>query len=146
MAPALRSNGGFTLIELMIVVAIISLLAMIAMPIYASITRRVQENCTKANLKILRGALAAYAADHDGVFPTDNLQSLIDGGYINKIPYERTPPYHPGGNVVGTGTMAQQGANDGNWYFFNDPSESRYGQIIVNCNHLDLQGKPWDTL
>lgn len=139
-----NTRAGFTLIELMIVVAVLGVLASIIAPKVTSMIRRSQEAMTKANLAVLRSAIKIYSANNDGAFPIDDLSCLIKDGYLSSIPGEKTPPYHPGGNVVGSGSIAAWGANEGNWYYFNVPGESRYGEIVVNCNHLDLAGKAWD--
>jgi prepilin-type N-terminal cleavage/methylation domain-containing protein len=143
------SESGFTLIELMMVVCMIGILAAIAQPRLARTIRKAQESSTKANLAALRASITLYYADY-GNYPIDDLASLVTGGYLNAIPIERTPPHddfagHPGGNVVGAGSIAAWGTNAGNWYYFNVPGETRYGQIVVNCNHPDSNGIPWDT-
>jgi type II secretion system protein G len=135
---------GFTLVEVMVVISVIGILSAAAVPVLKESLRRSYESATKAHLTMLRHALLRYQLEH-GTYPTD-FQQLIAGGFISKIPPTKTPPYHPGGNVVGMGTMTEQGANTGNWYFFNSPNEARYGQLIVNCNHTTLQNQPWDSL
>jgi len=53
-----KMNKGFTLIELMIVVAIIGILAAIAIPQFANLVAKSQEGRTKANLGTIRSALS----------------------------------------------------------------------------------------
>jgi prepilin-type N-terminal cleavage/methylation domain-containing protein len=140
-----KDTKGFTLIELMLIVTIIGILAAIAVPQLSGLIRKTQEAATKSNLGALRAAISHYMVDNDGRYPADNLQSLVDGGYINKIPNVRTPPYHPGGNVVEGGSVSGWAASPAHWYYFNNPNEPMwYGHIVVNCSHPDLKGKPWD--
>ena len=63
------SNDGFTLVELMIVVAILGVLAAIVLPEFAGHIQQAKESAAKDNLRILREAIERYAADHNGVPP-----------------------------------------------------------------------------
>ena len=65
MKPSDR--GGFTLIELMIVVAIIGLLAAIALPKFANLVTKAREATIKGKLGSLRSALSLYYADTAGL-------------------------------------------------------------------------------
>jgi type IV pilus assembly protein PilA len=60
-----RNDRGFTLIELMIVVAIIAILAAVAIPQYTRFQYRSKTSEAKANLDAIRSAEFAYAAEYD---------------------------------------------------------------------------------
>ena len=65
----LKKIKGFTLIELMIVVAIIGIIASIAIPKFAEMMERAKEAATKGNLGICRTAVAFYYGGNEGLFP-----------------------------------------------------------------------------
>lgn len=135
---------GFTLVELMLVVVLIAILASIALPNTSRLIRQSREARTLANLAMLRGAIAMYYTDHEGRYPTDNLDSLtLNGRYLRSIPIKDTPPYHPAGNTVSVGSAAQQTGSFGDWFYINDPFDPHFGQVQVNCIHTNIKGKTW---
>ena len=85
-----HNQRGFTLIELMIVVAIIGILASLAIPAYQSYLIRAQiaEGLTLSGP--LQNAVAVYFNDN-GVFPTDNAEATAEtadsygGKYVSTI-------------------------------------------------------------
>ena len=70
MLSKLRSKKGFTLIELMIVVAIIGILAAIAIPQFAAYREKAYHSATASDLKNMKTGLEAYNADNQ-VYPTN---------------------------------------------------------------------------
>ena len=83
-----RLNSGFTLIELMIVVAIIGILVAVGMPQYQNYVARAQ---VAEGLTLASGAKTAVAEyfDTNGTFPADNaaagLTTTITGNYVDSI-------------------------------------------------------------
>ena len=67
----LRTQKGFTLIELMIVVVIIGILAAIAIPNFIAMQNRAKEGSTKANMHTLQLAAEDYGVRNDGVYAAD---------------------------------------------------------------------------
>ncbi|NQT47252.1 MAG: prepilin-type N-terminal cleavage/methylation domain-containing protein [Candidatus Omnitrophica bacterium] len=78
-----RTNKkAFTLVEIMIVVAIIGLLAAIAIPNFVQARKRAQTNACIANLKQIQGAISLWALDNgkkdsDAVAITDLVTTYI---------------------------------------------------------------------
>jgi prepilin-type N-terminal cleavage/methylation domain-containing protein len=63
-----RSQKGFTLIELMIVVVIIGILAAIAIPNFIAMQNRAKEGSTKANMHTVQLAAEDYGVQNDGIY------------------------------------------------------------------------------
>ena len=85
-----RRQGGFTLIELMIVIAIIAILAAILVPNFIRARAQGHVTACKSNLKNIGTALEMYSTDNGGRYPTSGAftTALTDGanGYLKKIP------------------------------------------------------------
>jgi len=79
-----RRRFGFTLIELMIVMAIIAVLMSIAVPIYTRSIIRAKESVLKNNLFTLRTVIDEYTYDKQKA--PQSLQDLVDQGYLRQIP------------------------------------------------------------
>ncbi|MBQ7529902.1 prepilin-type N-terminal cleavage/methylation domain-containing protein [bacterium] len=110
------SRKGFTLIELMIVIAIIAILAAILVPNFIRARAQGQLTSCKSNLKNMATALEMYSTDHNGQYPISgswsasnsiNRQSAsggILGAYLKQMPtcagsgtssYEYTSTHNP---------------------------------------------------
>jgi general secretion pathway protein G len=81
-----RQSNGFTLLELIVVVAIIGILATIAMPALKDVPRRAAEAVLKSDLRTFRDIIDQYKADK-GTYPP-SLEALVDDGYLRAIPMD----------------------------------------------------------
>jgi len=93
-----RAGGGFTLIELMIVVVILGLLATVVMPRILNRPEQARRMKAKIDIRNIESALALFKAD-TGRFPTtsEGLQALVsnpgikgynEDGYLDKVPVD----------------------------------------------------------
>src|SRR5947208_10096339 len=82
----LRSTRGFTLIELMVVMAIVSILLTIALPIYQKSITRSKESVLRNNLFTLRSMIDEYTIDKQKA--PETLQDLVSQGYLRQIPQD----------------------------------------------------------
>lgn len=80
------SQRGFTLIELMVVMAIISVLLAIAIPIYQKSLIRARESVLRNNLFTLRTMIDEYTVDKQAA--PQGLQDLVSEGYLRQVPQD----------------------------------------------------------
>src|SRR5437879_12926808 len=83
--PMRKRQAGFSLIELLIVVAIILIIAAIAIPSYLSSRMTANEASAVANVRTLSTAETAYAASYAAIGYSNALADLSDGGSSNCV-------------------------------------------------------------
>lgn len=87
MGRRIRSGRqGFTLIEIMIVMAIISIIVAIAVPLYQKSIIRTKETVLRQNLFTLRNMIDEYTFDKQKA--PQSLQDLVSEGYMRQIPID----------------------------------------------------------
>ncbi|MDL1867035.1 prepilin-type N-terminal cleavage/methylation domain-containing protein [Betaproteobacteria bacterium PRO4] len=115
---------GFTLVELLVVMAIIAILLTIVSPRYFNSVDRAKETVLKQNLVILRDAIDKYFVDK-GKYPAD-LHQLVEDRYIRVVPVDpiteddvwvEVPPPDPEmEGVFDVHTISDRQALDGTFY------------------------------
>ena len=83
-----KKKAGFTLIELMIVIAIIAILAAILVPNFLKARAQGQLTACKSNCKNIATALEMYSSDNGGRYPSSgSFETRLTGGnYLKLIP------------------------------------------------------------
>jgi general secretion pathway protein G len=79
-----QQDAGFTLIELMIVMAIIGVLAVIAVPSFIGAIKHAREAVLREDLHVMRAAIDSYTMDKQK--GPQSLDDLIQDGYLKSIP------------------------------------------------------------
>ena len=83
-SSVVRLRRGFTLIEMMIVMAIIVILISVAVPYYQKAIIRAKETVLHNNLFAIRSAIDEYSFDKQKA--PHNLQDLVSDGYLRDVP------------------------------------------------------------
>jgi general secretion pathway protein G len=79
-----RQQSGFTLVELMIVMAIIGILITMAVPSFVAAVRHAREAVLREDLQTMRMAIDSYTMDKQKAPQT--LEELMQDGYLKSIP------------------------------------------------------------
>lgn len=79
-----KQDAGFTLIELMIVMAIIGVLTLVAVPSYIQAVKHAREAVLKEDLQTIRSAIDSYTMDKQKA--PQSLDDLVQDGYLKAIP------------------------------------------------------------
>ncbi len=79
-------EGGFTLIELIIVMAIIGILSVIAIPSFVQSVKKAKEAVLKEDLHTMRTAIDNYTVDKEKA--PQGLDDLVQAGYLKTLPID----------------------------------------------------------
>jgi len=122
----MKDRRGYTLIEMMIVISIISILATMALPSFQKQLVRAKETNLRRSLFIMRDTIDQYFADH-GRYP-DSLQDLESGKYVRQIPMDPIT-----GSPDTWITIPPEGFAEGNIY-----------DVHSGSNKVSLDGTPYN--
>lgn len=135
---------GFVLLELIITVIIVVALTWLGVVQFMSLKQKADHGSTKNNLTRMRNAIIIYYGDHEGVFPEDDLSSLVPR-YIEEILEVKTHSAPASGTVYTPGTIEGH-AGAGGWFYDNDKNSPDFGKLIINAKGVDSKGLRWDSL
>lgn len=128
------NQKGYTLIELLIVLAIIGLLVSIALPQYRYAQQKAKETVLLENLTRVREVLDQYFSDK-GRYP-ESLNALVDEGYIRKMPFDPITASSESWEIIyeDVGTNPDPNARPGVF------------DIKSGAQGVTLEGKPYNEL
>ncbi|MCC7499891.1 MAG: type II secretion system protein [Bryobacterales bacterium] len=84
--PMRSGKRGFTLVEMMVVMTIISILVSIAVPLYQKSILRSKESVLRNNLFTLRTVIDEYTYDKQKA--PQSLEDLVNDGYLRTVPLD----------------------------------------------------------
>jgi general secretion pathway protein G len=83
---AMPRDRGFTLLELLIAMALIALLLSLAVPRYLGTVDKAKESALRHDLAVMRDAIDKYVGDH-GRYP-DSLDDIVARRYLRQVPVD----------------------------------------------------------
>jgi general secretion pathway protein G len=79
-----KTESGFTLVELIIVMMIVGVLTMVAIPRFSAAMKKAREAVLKEDLHVMRAAIDSYTMDKQKA--PQSLEDLVQSGYLKAIP------------------------------------------------------------
>lgn len=126
MPKTIKSCPGFTLVELMVVLAVIALLISIVAPHYVGRVARAEEAVLRENLALMRDALDRHYADA-GRYP-GALEDLVKKRYLRSIPNDPMTQSNTTWVVVGP----------------DDPKKGAVFDVRSGAKGTGANGKPYE--
>ena len=86
MSTPRTSEQGFTLVELIVVMAIVAILTAMALPRFGAAVRSAREAVLKEDLHVMRSAIESYTMDKQKA--PQSLDDLVQAGYLKSVPVD----------------------------------------------------------
>ncbi len=126
----LRNQGGFTIVELLVVIVVIAILVALTLPNLFGLQRRARDDDRKNDLKNVQSALETYFNDNN-VYPATTAPLVPD--YINEIPTDPKGPAYTYTPAPGSCTTACSSyVLKAHLENTNDPAANVDGDYVVN--------------
>ncbi len=130
--PIRKSEDGFTLVELMVVMLIIGILAAVAIPSFVAAIKSAKEASLKEDLHVMRDAIDSYTMDKNKA--PQSLDDLVQNGYLKEIPQD---PFTHSRDTWVT-------ASD-DTYADLDQTEPGINDVHSGAQELDSEGQPYSS-
>lgn len=131
MVRRIRSGSrGFSLIELMIVMAIITILVSVAVPFYQKSIIRSKESVLRSNLFTLRTVIDEYTFDKQKA--PQSLQDLVSEGYLRDVPSDPITGSNESWRVIMEDALTSV-----------DQTEPGIFDVRSSSDNMSLEGTPY---
>lgn len=121
----MKRRQAFTLIELLIVVAIIGILALIVIPNFLTAQVKAKVAASKAEIRMISDAVMAYHVDHNRIPPLligEGTSVMIKPQHVSVLPYLTTPIAYMSGGAGNSPFSPYHGFWYYNWEYFKQVS------------------------
>ncbi|HYD16716.1 MAG TPA: prepilin-type N-terminal cleavage/methylation domain-containing protein [Candidatus Nanoarchaeia archaeon] len=132
MVKRFKNTRGFTLLELMVVISVITILVSIAVPTYSRAIIRAKEAVLRDNLFTLRTLINEYTLDKQRA--PQSLEDLVTAGYLKTIPED------PFTNSNQTWVVEQEDV-----YMSADQTQPGISDVRSGSDQTGTDGRPYNT-
>jgi general secretion pathway protein G len=132
MSRERKNEAGFTLMELMIVMAIIGILATLAVPSFVGALRSAREAVLREDLHVMRAAIDSYTMDKQKA--PQSLDDLVQNGYLRTIPDDPMTHSKETWNTDTSDTLASV-----------DQTDSGINDVHSGSQEVGSDGQPYST-
>jgi len=132
LAKRCKFEAGFTMVELMIVMAIMLVLTTLAVASYTTAVKHAREAVLREDLQVMRTAISSYTMDKEKA--PQSLDDLVQSGYLRAIPVD--PMTHSSDTWVTDSSQAMYSL---------DETEPGVDDIHSGSNETGSDGQPYSS-